>query len=106
MMVPASAQGTIKGFSSVDIGLKKDFLKKKTASLTLALSDVFNTRQYELNQAAPAFVQDYIRKRESRILRLTFAYRFGKFDAQIFKRKNTKADRENMQNSMQTEPAF
>lgn len=97
-MVPVSAQGTIKGMSSVDAGLKKDFLKNRTASLTLALSDVFNTRQYELNQAAPAFVQDYIRKRESRILRLTFSYRFGKFDAQIFKRKNLKAERENMQN--------
>ena len=84
--------------SSVDAGLKKDFLKNKMASLTLAVSDVFNTRQYELNQAAPAFVQDYIRKRESRILRLTFTYRFGKFDAQIFKRKNLKTERENMQN--------
>jgi len=97
-MVPVSAQGTIKGMSSVDAGLKKDFLKNKMASLTLAVSDVFNTRQYELNQAAPAFVQDYIRKRESRILRLTFTYRFGKFDAQIFKRKNLKTERENMQN--------
>lgn len=105
MMVPVSAQGTIKGMSSVDAGLKKDFLKNKAASLTLSLSDVFNTRQYELNQAAPAFVQDYIRKRESRILRLTFSYRFGKFDAQIFKRKNLKAERENMQN-IQSDPGI
>lgn len=104
-MVPVSAQGTIKGMSSVDAGLKKDFLKNKTASLTLAVSDIFNTRQYELNQAAPAFVQDYIRKRESRILRLTFTYRFGKFDAQIFKRKNLKSERENMQN-MQSDPGM
>ncbi|HEY0611101.1 MAG TPA: TonB-dependent receptor [Chitinophaga sp.] len=104
-MVPVSAQGTIKGMSSVDAGLKKDFLKNKTASLTLAVSDVFNTRQYELNQAAPAFVQDYIRKRESRILRLTFTYRFGKFDAQIFKRKNMKSERENMQN-LQSDPGI
>jgi len=104
MMIPASAQGTIKGMSSVDAGLKKDFLKNKAASLTLSLSDVFNTRQYELNQVAPAFAQDYIRKRESRILRLTFSYRFGKFDSQIFKRKNMKAERENMQN-MQGDPS-
>jgi outer membrane receptor protein involved in Fe transport len=104
-MVPVSAQGTIKGMSSVDAGLKKDFLKNKTASLTLSLSDVFNTRQYELNQAAPAFVQDYLRKRESRILRLTFSYRFGKFDSQIFKRKNLKAERENMQN-IQSDPGI
>ncbi len=47
----------------------------------------FNTRQYELNQASPEFAQDYIRKRESRILKLNFSYRFGKFDASLFKKE-------------------
>lgn len=103
MMIPTSAQGKIKGFSTVDVAVKKDFLKKKTASLTLSLSDVFNTRQYELNQTATTFLQDYIRKRESRILRLTFSYRFGKFDSQLFKRKNTKTDRDNQ--GMQGDPS-
>lgn len=87
MMIPTSSQGTIKGFSTVDVAVRKDFLKNKAASLTLSLSDVFNTRQYELNQATPAFAQDYIRKRESRILKLNFSYRFGKFDASLFKKK-------------------
>ncbi|MBO9731996.1 MAG: TonB-dependent receptor [Chitinophaga sp.] len=85
--IPSSAQGTIKGFSTVDVALKKDFLKNKAASVTLSLSDVFNTRQYELNQVSPEFAQDYIRKRESRILKLNFSYRFGKFDASLFKKK-------------------
>jgi len=85
--IPSSAQGTIKGFSTVDVAVKKDFLKNKAASVTLSLSDIFNTRQYELNQSSPEFAQDYIRKRESRILKLNFAYRFGKFDASLFKRK-------------------
>lgn len=99
MMVPASAQGMIKGFSSVDVAVRKDFLKNKAASLTLSLSDVFNTRQYELDQTTPSFWQDYIRKRESRILKLQFSYRFGKFDSQLFKRnKNKKQDSDsNMQ---------
>ncbi|PSL46438.1 outer membrane receptor protein involved in Fe transport [Chitinophaga niastensis] len=85
--IPSSAQGTIKGFSTVDLAVRKDFLKNKAASLTLSLSDIFNTRQYELNQASPAFAQDYIRKRESRILKLNFSYRFGKFDTALFKKK-------------------
>jgi outer membrane receptor protein involved in Fe transport len=85
--IPASAQGTIKGFSTVDLAVRKDFLKNKAASLTLSLSDIFNTRQYELNQASADFAQDYIRKRESRVLKLNFSYRFGKFDASLFKRK-------------------
>ncbi|MGO4290782.1 TonB-dependent receptor domain-containing protein [Chitinophaga sp. RAB17] len=85
--IPSSAQGTIKGFSTVDVAVKKDFLKNKAASLTLSLSDIFNTRQYELNQVSPGFAQDYIRKRESRVLKLNFSYRFGKFDASLFKKK-------------------
>ncbi|RBL91874.1 outer membrane beta-barrel family protein [Chitinophaga flava] len=89
MMIPSSSQGTIKGFSTVDVAVRKDFLKNKAASLTLSLSDVFNTRQYELNQATPAFTQDYIRKRESRILKLNFSYRFGKFDTALFKKKKS-----------------
>lgn len=85
--IPSSAQGTIKGFSTVDLAVKKDFLKNKAASVTLSVSDIFNTRQYELNQVSPEFAQDYIRKRESRIFRVNFAYRFGKFDASLFKKK-------------------
>jgi outer membrane receptor protein involved in Fe transport len=85
--IPSSAQGTIKGFSTVDVAVKKEFLKNKAAAVTLSLSDIFNTRQYELNQVSPEFAQDYIRKRESRILKLNFSYRFGKFDASLFKKK-------------------
>ncbi|WP_158563168.1 outer membrane beta-barrel family protein [Chitinophaga silvatica] len=85
--IPSSAQGTIKGFSTVDVAVRKDFLKNKAASVTLSVSDIFNTRQYELNQYTTAFSQDYIRKRESRIVKLNFSYRFGKFDASLFKKK-------------------
>ena len=85
--IPSSAQGTIKGFSTVDFAVKKDFLKNKAASVTASISDIFNTRQYELNQLSPGFAQDYIRKRESRIFKINFSYRFGKFDASLFKKK-------------------
>lgn len=88
-LAQSTAQGKIKGFSGVDMAVKKDFLKNKAASLTLALSDVFNTRQYQLTQVTPQFEQDYMRKRESRIVKLTFAYRFGKFDNNLFKRKKS-----------------
>ncbi|CAL1519571.1 TonB-dependent receptor domain-containing protein [Chitinophaga sp. MM2321] len=102
MMIPASSQGTIKGFSTVDLAVRKDFLKDKAAALTLSLSDIFNTRQYELNQATPEFVQDYIRKRESRILKLNFSYRFGKFDASLFKKKKTQSNDMQMGDQMQS----
>jgi len=86
-MISTSAQGTIKGFSFIDAALRKDFLKNKAASVTLSVSDIFNTRQYELNQITPTFAQDYLRKRESRIFKVNFSYRFGKFDASLFKKK-------------------
>lgn len=104
MMIPTSAQGTIKGLSAVDLALRKDFGKSKAFSATLALNDVFNTRQFELDQTDIAFSQHYLRKRESRILRLNLSYRFGKFDAQLFKRRNNRSGSEGMQ--MDTGPAF
>ena len=97
MMIPTSAQGTIKGLSAVDVALRKDFMKTKAASLTLSLSDVFNTRQFEMDQLDDAFSQHFLRKRESRVLRLTFSYRFGKFDTQLFKRRNNRSNGEGMQ---------
>ncbi len=97
MMIPTSAQGTIKGLSAVDVALRKDFMKNKAASLTLSLSDVFNTRQFEMDQLDDAFSQHFLRKRESRVLRLTFSYRFGKFDTQLFKRRNNRSNGEGMQ---------
>ncbi|MGE7775094.1 TonB-dependent receptor domain-containing protein [Chitinophaga sp. NPDC101104] len=96
-MIPTSAQGTIKGLSAVDLALKKDFLKNRAASVTLALSDVFNTRQFELDQSSMFFSQYMLRKRESRILRLNFSYRFGKMDANLFKRRNNRSSAEGMQ---------
>ncbi|WP_212747757.1 hypothetical protein, partial [Pseudoalteromonas aurantia] len=32
------------------------------------------------------------RRRDPQVIRLNFSYRFGKFDLNLFKRKNTKAD--------------
>ncbi|MCK7556115.1 TonB-dependent receptor [Chitinophaga sedimenti] len=49
-MASASAQGRIKGFSGVDVAVKKDFLKNKALSVSMNLSDVFNTREYNLEQ--------------------------------------------------------
>ncbi|WP_119079870.1 outer membrane beta-barrel family protein [Chitinophaga alhagiae] len=97
MMIPTSAQGTIKGLSSVDLALRKDFLKSKALTATLSLSDVFNTREFGMDQESPYFLQDMVRKRESRILRLNLSYRFGKFDAQLFKRRNNRSGGDNMQ---------
>lgn len=82
-------QGTIQGFGGMDMAVKKDFLKNRAASLTLSLSDVFNTRRFEERLTQGLVIQDNLRWRESRILRLNFMYRFGKFENQLFKKKNS-----------------
>jgi hypothetical protein len=43
------------------------------------------------------FIQDSTRKREQLFFRLTFSYRFGKFDVSLFKRKNMKMNTDGMQ---------
>ncbi len=88
----ATPQGTMKQFGYVDLGLKKDFLKKKNASLILSLADVFNTRERESSFNIPGvFIQNEIEKRASRLLRLNFTYNFGKTNFQLFKRKQNKS---------------
>ena len=66
-------------------------------SATLSFSDVFRTRraiQYSYNDY---FQQTYDRLRDPQMVRLTFAYRFGKVDMNLFKRKNLKSMGEGMQ---------
>lgn len=85
-------QGTSKDFGSVDIAMKKDFLEKKNASLTLSLSDIFNTERREsFTQIPDVYTQTRVRRRASRFLRLNFSYTFGKQNFQLFKRKSNKS---------------
>jgi outer membrane receptor protein involved in Fe transport len=83
-----SPQGTSRNFGSVDAGLKKSFLKKKNAAVTLGVSDIFNTRRREMDYEVPGvFTQHGVRRRASRFVRINFSYSFGKQDFQLFRRK-------------------
>ena len=102
----SNANGYTDPVYGVDIALRKDFLKDKSASLTLSMNDVLKTRKYHThslsNFSSTIFsVQDNYRTRDAQMLRLSFNWRFGKFDASLFKRKNLKAEQEGMQNGMQ-----
>ncbi len=82
-------QGKFQGMSGVDIGGKYDFYGTH-ATLTFSVSDVFNTRHFELYNFGPGFTSDNYRKRETRIAMLSFTYRFGNTDTPS--RKKTKPD--------------
>ena len=87
-----ASQGFIRPNYGVDAGIRYEFLKNKVASLSLNVNDILRTRKYDAHTESSFFTQDIARTRDPQIFRLNFNYRFGKFDASLFKRKNTKAD--------------
>ncbi|MFT3981479.1 MAG: TonB-dependent receptor [Ferruginibacter sp.] len=92
-----TAQGYIRPIYGLDIALRKDFLKNKSASFTLFVSDVFRSRSYETVINTPFLSQDNYMLRDPQLMRLSFSWRFGKIDATLLKRKNNKAEQESFQ---------
>jgi hypothetical protein len=84
----STALGYIKPNYGLDAALKYEFMKNKTASLTLNVNDVLATRKNATHSESDFFTQDTWRKRDAQVVRLTFSYRFGKFDTSLFRRKN------------------
>lgn len=71
-----SAQGQRLTQVSADFAAKQSVLKEK-GSITLRVSDIFNTLQFNFNAAGAGFESTTRNKRESRIVYLGFSYRFG-----------------------------
>jgi outer membrane cobalamin receptor len=71
------AQGNMNPFWSMDLALKKDFLKNNKATLTINAQDIFFTRKFSFEQQQSNFTQDFWRRRESRVVTISFNYRFG-----------------------------
>jgi hypothetical protein len=76
----------------VDAAVRYEFLKNRTASISLNVNDIFRTRRQDIHSESAFFSQDVFRRRDPQILRLNFNWRFGKFDASLFKRKNMKSE--------------
>jgi len=88
----SAAQGYIRPNYGIDFAIRYEFLKDRKASLSLNINDIFRTRVFDSYTLAPGFEQNMLRRRDPQILRLNFNYRFGKFDASLFKRKNTRQE--------------
>ncbi|MDB5248653.1 MAG: TonB-dependent receptor [Segetibacter sp.] len=90
----ATAQGYINPRYSFDIAIRKDWTWKggNSAALTLSMNDFLRTQLYSTYSESPFLVQTSVRRRDPQVLRVNFAYRFGKFDLNLLKRKNNKAD--------------
>ena len=87
-----SAQGQRLTQFNADFAAKQSVLKEK-GSITLRVSDIFNTLQFNFNAYGPGFESIARNKRESRIVYLGFSYRFGTATAAPRnKRKDEPAD--------------
>ncbi|MES2892898.1 MAG: outer membrane beta-barrel protein [Bacteroidota bacterium] len=76
----------------VDLAFRKDFMKNKKASLTLAVSDLFNSQRWGTIYDTEQFYQDSYRRWNVRNFRLTFSYKFGDNKFSLF---NNNRGREN-----------
>ncbi|TXT28926.1 MAG: TonB-dependent receptor [Chitinophagaceae bacterium] len=99
----SGAQGYNLPRYGVDMAIRKDFTWKngRTGNLTLSMNDLFRTQLFQSYSESSFFTQTNQRRRDPQVLRLNFSYRFGKFDASLFKRKNTKADQSGGMDMMQ-----
>lgn len=98
MMFGGGPQSSVQGYNlprfGFDLAIRKDWTWKdgQSGSLTLSVNDIFKTQVYKTYSESVYFNQTSERTRDQQVFRLNFSYRFGKFDATLFKRKNTKAD--------------
>lgn len=95
-----TAQGYVMPNYGFEFALRKDFLKEKRGSLTFSMNDMFKTKIFGSYSSSQYFTQTNSRRRDWQVLRVNFSYRFGKVDASLFKRKNTKAGADGMQEGM------
>ncbi|PSL19917.1 TonB-dependent receptor [Chitinophaga ginsengisoli] len=101
MEAQSSSQGYIRSFYGIDLALKKSFLKTKALSATIGVSDIFRTRKTDQYSYSAYFTQNYTRLRNPQMIRLNIAYRFGKIDASLFKRKSQGSGNQGMMDGIQ-----
>ena len=80
------AQGETREMYFLDVSLNKNIMQRLIFNLTL--SDVFNSKARGMRYYTDDYTQDMQRRRESRFLRFSVTWMFGKPDASIFKRKS------------------
>ena len=90
-------QGYILPKYGIDLSLKKDFLKKQNASISFSVRDVFKSEVNNTHSESAFFVQDTWRQRDTQFYRIQFSLRFGKVDASLFRRKNTRTQGDEME---------
>lgn len=93
----STAQGYTLPNYFLDAGYRIDLGKTRMTSLSLNWSDALRTRRQQVHTESNFFTQEVFRRRDPQLVRLNFNWRFGKVDANLFKRKNTKGGGDGME---------
>ncbi|MCL2132382.1 MAG: outer membrane beta-barrel family protein, partial [Lentimicrobiaceae bacterium] len=68
-----AGQGKMSAIWGIDLGVRKSFLNK-SLSVSLRVSDIFNTRQSSVTSVGTGYTSEMYRYRDSRQLWLTVTY--------------------------------
>lgn len=90
-------QGEMKEMYSADLGLRKTVLDRK-GTVSLRLSDMFNTQAFRMYNYGDNFTIDMERRRNSRMVYVGFTYRINEYN----NRRNQRS-RQQMDNTPDTE---
>lgn len=82
----ATAQGLIKPIYFMNIGLKREILNDK-GTISVNLTDVFNTRRFRMDVEGPGFEQEMLWNWETQVLTATFTYKFGNLQTKESRQK-------------------
>ncbi len=81
-------QGKTKQQFVSDFAVRKEFFKQKAAAISFSINDIFNSRKFGTIYDTEDFYQDSYRRWSVRTFRVTFTYKFGDTDFDLFKKRN------------------
>ncbi len=84
-------QGEIEPMHALDIGLKWTVLDKN-GTVSLNLTDMFNTKEFALANYGVNFESNMLRKWETRILTINFSYKLGNLNVDWDKKTRRRGD--------------
>ncbi|MEN9640734.1 MAG: hypothetical protein RLZZ262_2603, partial [Bacteroidota bacterium] len=85
-----TVQGYVLPTYGLDLSLKKEFGKNKNFTATISIQDVLKSRITYTHSETSLFIQDTYRRRDWQLWRLNVSWKFGKVDATLFKRRNSR----------------
>jgi hypothetical protein len=83
-----TVQGYVEPTYGLDVSIRKEFFQNKSLVVSFSATDILKTRVNVIHSSSPYFEQTTFKRRDWQMFRFTVSWRFGKMDAQLFKRKN------------------